>query len=270
MKRLISVLFLFLLAISTSYCYGQVLGKQSELNALAECYVKSFDEFIQRFNAEEIPAFVRTDSVEDVRYRCIVALFDLEQVNDTNSKEARRMLKFASNVCDNNTYLHITSPGIYAEAHCAFKYKKKDIDLNLILSFESRHDDYYNWVLRSANGVKEAGLVDTVFRGRINPVNNELHFSELSSAFPHMNSFVSKHHELDMLSYLAGMAESGMLLYESCQSITYYITQVPGYVFTVTQHSRRSMNSGYLIQDLIEIDDKDKDYYVYKLLGGEL
>ncbi len=265
-----SILFLLLLVLVTTDCFAQVLDSHSELNALAGCYVKSLDEFMHRFNAEEIPSFVKKDSTEDIRYRCIVALFDFEQVGSNDLDRANRILEFAADVCESNTFLHITSPGLYAEAHCAFKYKKRDVNLNLVLSYESRHEDFYNWVIVGVNGMEEAELIDTVFRGRINPVNNELHFSELSSAFPHMGGFMSKSHEFDLLSYLAGLSESGNLQYKSCQSVTYYVTHVPGYVFTITQHPRRSMNSGWLIHDLIEIDDIEKDSFVKKLIGGEL
>ena len=250
-------------------CLAQTWGSNPELNAFANYYVKSLNEFMHRFNAEEVPSFIRDTGGKDVRERCILALFDLEQVPDRESEAAQRILKFDSTVCATKTMLHITSPGLYAEARCTFKYKKKDIELNLILVYDNIRDDYYRWAIAGVNGLVEAGLIDTTAYGYIDPVQHELHFMELSQAFPHMNGYFARPRDIDPLSYMAGLAESGALQLVGCQSVTYWITQVPGYVFSVSLHPRMKMNAGWLIHDLMEVKEKDKPKIIDYLITGK-
>ncbi len=247
--------------------FSQTWGGNPQLDELANYYVKSLNEFMHRFNAEENPPFIQEGGNENLRQRCIMALFDLEQVPDGNSEAAQRIMKFDSIVCATNTMLHITDPGLYAEARCLFKYKKKDIELNLVLVYENIRDDYYRWAIAGANGLVEAGIIDTTAYGYINPVQHELHFTELSSAFPHMNGYFQREYYVDQLSFLAGLAESGTLQLVSCQTVTYWFTQVPGYVFSVSLHPRMKGNAGWLIHDLIETAEMDKLYIINYLLS---
>lgn len=251
----------------TTPCLSQTWNSDAELNALESHYVKSLNEFMRRFNAEEIPSFIKQDSGEVVRQRCIRALFDLEQVGDTLDEIAQRMLRFDSAVCANNTLLHIADTGMFAEARCLFKYKKNKIELNLVLVYENIRDNYYRWTIVGANGLVEAGLIDTTLCGYINPVQHELRFSELSGAFPHMNGYFSKQSHVDPLSFVAGLAESGTLQLVGCQSVTYWFTQVPGYVFTVSLHPRKEAYSGWLIHDLMEVSEDDKTMITNYLTG---
>ena len=248
-------------------CFAQTWGSNPELNAFANYYVKSLNEFMHRFNAEEIPQFIQEEGVENMRQRCIIALFDLEQVPDGKSEAAKRIMKFDSIVCANKAMLHITDPGLYVEARCLFNYKKKDIELNLVLVHENIRDDFYRWAIAGVNGLVEAGIIDTAAYGYINPVQHELHFTELSAAFPHMNGYFARQHDFDQLSFMAGLAESGALQLVGCQTVTYWFTQVPGYVFSVSLHPRLKGNAGWLIHDLIETTDKDKSYIINYLLS---
>lgn len=267
MVRLRIILALNMAMMIAAPSLAQTWGSNPELNAFANYYVKSLNEFMHRFNADEIPEFIQEQGGENMRQQCIIALFDLEQVPDGQSEAAQRILKFDSIVCATNTLLDIADPGLYVEAKCLFKYKKKDLELNIVLVHENIRDDYYRWAIAGVNGLVEAGIIDTTAYGYINPVQHELHFSELSSAFPHMNGYFSKHRNIDQLSFLAGLAESGTLQLVGCQTVTYWFTQVPGYVFPVSLHPRLKGNAGWLIHDLIETTDKDKSYIINYLLS---
>ena len=270
MVRVRVVLALCLVSVIAAPCLAQTWGSNPELNALARYYVKSLNEFMHRFNADEIPEFLQeAGGEENIRQRCIIALFDLEQIPDGQSEAAQRILRFDSVVCANNILLQINTPGLYAEARCAFKYKKKELDLNLVLVYDHIRDNNYRWTIAGVNGLVESGLIDTAAYGYINPVQHELYFLELGKAFPHMNGFFSSGHDMDPLSFMAGLAESGVLQLEGCHAITYWFTQVPGYIFSVSLHSRLSTNTGWLIHDLLEVKDEDKSQIINYLLSGK-
>ena len=247
-------------------CHAQTWGSTPTLDQLEQRYVKSLNEFMHRFNADEVPPYLQGDSAT-LRQKCILALFDLAQAPDLGSPKAQQMLRFDSIVCADNILLHIADSGLLTEAHCQFIYKKRTVELNLILRYELIRDGYYRWVLVGANGLAEAHLIDTSRYGYINPVNHELHLSELSHAFPTMNGHFSIQHKIDALSYLAGLAESGALQFDGCSDVVYWFTQVPGWVFSVSSHPRFDANSGWLIHDLQEMDDNTKTSFINKLKG---
>lgn len=222
---------------------------------------------MHRFNADEIPPFIIADNSDSMRMKCILALFDFEQVTDGNSPKAQQLLKFDSAVCASGLLLNIADSGFFAEAKCLFKYKKKDVTINMIMKYENIRDDYYRWTVFGVNGLGKAGLVDTSHYGYINPTNHELHFSELSQAFPTMNGHFSKQHPIDILSYMAGLCESGTLQLIGCSAVVYWFTQVPGWVFSVSSHTRMGANSGWLIHDLMEVSDEQaKRHFIEQLI----
>lgn len=258
---------LTILLLVAAPCYSQTWGSNPELNAIESYYVKSLNEFIHRFNADEIPPFISAQGDSNIREKCVIALFNLEKIPNIDSPEVRSVLQFVSAVCDSNIFLNLNSSGLYAEAQCVFKYKKQEIVLNLVLVYENIRDDYFRWTLAGVNGLVESGLLDTLHDGYINPVQHELRFSELSSVFPQMSRYISKNQSINPLSFLSGLAGSGTLQLESCQSVTYYFTQIPGYVFSVALHPRLGMNAGWLIRDLYEVDNSVKQIFINKLLG---
>lgn len=261
------LLFFCFASLFTASCFAQTWGSNPELNKFEQYYVKSLNEFMHRFNAEEVPPFIKENGGTNLRHKCILALFDLEQAPSIESEAAKRILRFDSVVCAQGTLLHIDMPGLYAEAHCVFKYKKKEIEFNLILVYERIKEDYFRWTIAGVNGLEDAGLLDTTRRGYINPVNHELHFSELESAFPHINGDFEHNHNVDKLSFVAGLAESEALKLIGCQSVTYWFTQIPGYLFSVSLHPRFGGNAGWLIHDLIEISEDEKSVFIKELKG---
>ena len=245
---------------------AQSWGSNPELNALANNMVKSLNEFMHRFNADEVPPFITDDGSGNLRRKCIVSLFDLEQVPNGESALADRITDFTATAIGNDIRLDITSPGLYAEARCRFSYKKKDIMLNLILVYENFKEDYWCWRIAGANGLEATGL-DTTRNGYISPVDHAMSFTELEKAFPNTSHFRSADSHMDQLSWLSALAQSGVLKFEGCEAVVYHFTQVPGYLFTVSMHPRKNINTGWLIHDLAETTDIGKQALINQLLG---
>lgn len=257
-----------LLLLAAPICgWAQSWGTNSELNALADNMVKSLNEFMHRFNADEVPPFIVDDGSGSLRRKCIIALFDLEQVPDGESEQAGRIMAFTNAALDNDIRLDITTPGLYAEARCRFKYRGREVEANLVLVYENYKEDYWCWTIAGANGLVEAGLIDTARTGYISPTSHALDFTELEKAFPATLRYRDRDHTVDQLTWLAAMSECGALHFEGCHEVAYYFTQVPGYVFTVSMHPRKSINTGWLIHDLIGIADNQKDSLINQLLG---
>lgn len=247
--------------------WAQSWGTNPELNALADNMVKSLNEFMHRFNADEVPPFIVDDSSGNLRRKCVISLFDLHQVPEGESALGDRIMRFVDSVLENNIRLDITTPGIYAEARSLFKHKGKSLELNLVMVYDNYRDDYWRWTLAGANGLVEAGLVDTSRSGYISPTNHAVGFTELGKAFPKTTRYWSPARSVDQLSYISALSECGSLQFDGCQEIVYYFTQVPGYVFSVTMHPRQDINTGWLIHDLVELPNEQKRSFITQLLG---
>lgn len=254
-RRLLPALVVAVL--SASPCVAQqTWGGNPVLDALAVRYVKSLNEFMHRFNADEVPDFLQAADPADRRKLCILALFDRDRIPAPDSPEAQRILWFDSAACASGTRLALSDDGLLAELRCRFRYGKREVELGLFFRYETIGDDYHCWALAGVNGLVEAGLVDTSLHGYINPVNHELHFSEFVQALPVVNGLFERGHGVDALSWFAALTASGALQFVGSTDQRYWLSQVPGWIMVVSCHPRMEGNSGWLIDDVMEVDDK--------------
>lgn len=268
-KNICKILVLILI-IHNKICVGQIFVEDSNLDYLTNAYVKSLDEFIQRFNADEFHPDIDIDNDVNLRSRSILSLFDRQRFHIEDSVVAIQLISFADTVSSKNIKLRMESEGIYAEACCLFKYKEKEIPLNIVLVFENIKDDYYKWAVVGANGLIESQLIDTINNGYISPVQHEMHFMELSDACTSdLTRFLSTGRTVDQLSFMLGMLKTGQLEFVSCKKVLFHIIQVPNYIIVVDKVNRLDNNSGYLITSLINTDRINKQNYINQLLGEE-
>lgn len=238
------------------------------LNSLTSAYVKSVDEFILRFNAEASHPGIFHEEEESLRTRSLLSLFDWQRFQIEDSIVTNFVMSFADSVCRNGTQLNIENDGIYAEAQCLFSYNRQEIPINIVLVYENIRDDYYRWSVVGANGLIESKILDTNRNGYLNPIQHELHFSDLASACESdLTRFISYDRPIDQLFFLLGMIKTRQLIFVSCYNILFHFAQVPNFIFVVNKANRLSYNSGYLINSLFRIDETNKKDYINHLLG---
>lgn len=246
--------------------YAQIIIKDTYLDVFASTYVKSIDEFMQRFNGDELHPDLDTTKVENVRLRSILTLFDLQQFQVRDSIVAKQLISFADTICKKNVRLDFES-GLYAEAKCTFLFYDKELPINLVFVYEPIQNDMYRWALAGVNGLQENHILDTSRNGYFNPTQHEVRFTELSTASANLTKYVSNHKDVDQMSYLLGMLESNQLKYLDCQKVRFHFLQVPGYIFIVDEVNRLSNNAGYLISSLIKTERPNKLEFINQLLG---
>ena len=248
--------------------FAQIDGGGSILNRLNAAYVKSIDEFILRFNEEAFHPDINYEEEENLRTRSLLSLVDWQRFQIEDSNVANLLISFVDSICWNDIRLHIDSGDIYAEAQCLFEYEHGEIPINLVFVYEHIRDNFYKWALAGANGLVENGIMDTRCKGYLNPIQHELHFSDLASACEYdLTRYISKNRTIDQLFYVLGMIKTGQLRFVSCNTVMFHFMQVPGFVFVVDKANRLSYNSGYLINSLIKIDESDKQDYIKQLTG---
>ena len=140
--------------------------------------------------------------------------------------------------------------------------------INIVFAYENIRNDYSKWAVVGATGLIEAKILDTSCNGYLNPIQHELHFSDLASACESdLTRFISYGKSIDQLFFLLGMVKTGKLKFVSCNNILFHFTHVPNYILVVDKANRLSYNSGYLINSLFKVDESNKQKYVKQLLG---
>ncbi len=247
---------------------AQIINGDPFLNSLNSACVKSVDEFILRFNAEAFHPEINHEEEENLRPRSLLSLFDWQRFQIEDSIVANFLMSFADSVCRNNIQLNMDYGGIYAEAQCQFTYNGQEIPINIVLEYENIRDDYYRWSVVGANGLIESKILDTNCNGYLNPIQHELHFSDLASACESdLTRFISYDRPIDQLFFFLGMVKTRQLKFVSCYNVLFHFTQVPNYIFVVNKANRLSYNSGYLINSLFRVEETNKQDYINRLSG---
>lgn len=261
-------LLLVVVSLYSEVCFAQIIVGDTFLDTYAATYVKSVEEFMRRFNSEEIHPDLDTTHNDNLRLRSILTLFDLQKFQVKDSTTARQIVAFADTVCHKDIRLALDGTGLFAEACCSFLYKQNEVPIDLVFVFEPVRDDIYKWAIVGANGMNENKILNNSRDGYINPTQHEVRFTELSTACKDLTRFLSVNKSVDQLSYLLGMLQSEQLKFGACNKVRFHFLQVPGYVFIVDEVNRLSNNSGYLINTLLETNGTDKQKYVSHLIGN--
>lgn len=262
-KRVLLFTIILLLAMGLQ---AQTIGRKSQLNVLQDCRVKSLEEFTERFNGNEVPDFIKNSPVPQNRRTYVAALVNTDFL-ETDKGNPAVAEGFVDAVATSNRMVSMFDSNCYAEAHCLFAYKGKEIELSLMLQLEKIREYYYKWSIVGVNGLVEAGLIPQLEDGYISPLQHEFHFDDLRNAFPHVGSCCYANTTVDQLSCLIALCESGVLKYKDCVQNDYFFFEIPGYVFLVSQKNRQDCNSGWLISNIMVVPDHEKEALIEILLG---
>ncbi len=224
--------------------------------------VKGIGEFMARFNGNEHLKFDMNfpDSIPE-RERDLITLCNLEMANSQPGfKDIFR--GFADSVAANDVKLDFIDPTWFANARCKTPYQASELKLNLLMAPHQARPGRYCWTLVDVGGSDAIAMADTTKWVGISPTDNELDFMELAefseTMRPHFAGIRKPGHDIDYLSAFVALVQAGVMTINHCDKITYYFLSVPGYIFTVDFFNRDSVNSGWLISQIIPIDDEAK------------
>jgi hypothetical protein len=251
--------------------------------------VKQLSEFIDRFNYQK--DFLNHDIGPEfksiiTRYDYIRLLFDNEdkRFDPDMEDDTYKILvdMFIHEVCSDSIYIDCYSEQIFAELTCQISINGKNEEIRMLLKRESDHG--LKWSIVS---------VDQNFNGRtayqpskrpdssandsseiyIPPLSNETNFIDLKVLLNdqnNLNNLSSRDCVEENVLVFYDMIQSGVLKYQHVKSTTYHILDIPGWVVVVSNFHRNTNNSGWLISDLLSIDDVSnyfKEKYAYSVPG---
>lgn len=246
------------------------LGEPDYFDVLFYRSVKSCDEFMCRFNEEEFfPELDKND--EELGQKNMMLLFDYQLSKELGKEKfLQDVWKFYDAVKNNNIKLKYDSKKWFAEARVAFTYRKKNVELGLVLQPEKAPKGLDCWTIVGITDLDQIGYKDSTGRLVISPEQHETEFMELESDFKfsakEFSQFRSYETKLDALSYFFALVESGSLVFNKRVSTTYHFFDVPTYVFRVTYFNRKNSNTGWLITSYQEVNNKEKNKILKKLL----
>jgi hypothetical protein len=259
---------------------AQVLESNSVGDRNFAFQVKHLEEFFERFNDVKttyLAQYIKNKypGVSIDRPTLIKGLFNNEEKNwDTD-----QLNEFVNQVTDSVTpiLLDFYSGEWFAETLCKCIYKGKVINVRIILKILGNEHDGSKWLLESAHAAdidleSDSMPSGIILRSKkfINPLSHITYFAGMTKAlndrkhiYDYLDSgFISSSSSRKFLNVLLRKK----LTYEYVKKITFHFLQIDGWVFTVNEFNRESVNSGWLISSMQKALPFEKITYKEKLL----
>lgn len=250
---------------AANWSFAQTILPDVTLDHSFSVYVKSVNEFMQRFNGEELhPNVKKTDA--DSRSKNLMWLFNFDVKDKT--KMLPKMQRFIKRVVDSGTQLNFNDSTWFAEVGIVAKYKGQNVSLMLYLRTDPTPKPNYCWKLCGLKGLDKTGLFTPGKQSGISNIEHELNFAELQSIFKNdkanLFNYISTHNHIDQLSAFLALCKTGQMSFVQVEKVGFVFTSVPDYIFRIKEYGRRSDNAGWLISSFEECNDKQT--FINKLI----
>jgi len=257
-------------------CRAQMLDKEDESKLYAE--TKQVNQFFRRFNGEEdekgeryYPRDKQYRS-EKLRRQYIGMLFDAN--NGGISSDLK--VQFGKTVLDktNPVILDFHGGNWFSEVHTTFTMNGKSEPVTLFMELEKDHEGS-KWVISRVY----ASMFDPYFKrdttkvGKfLHPLSHELDFMNLRKAFNYTDSisqFTVKRFVPDHLSLFLYEIKKGNLKFKTVEDVKFHFFQVNGWYFELSEFNRSGYNSGWLISNLVKVNNDSEKNLLRKYLYYE-
>lgn len=269
------LVIIFCIIFSSYHVQAQLVGDMDDESKLyAE--TKQVNQFFRRFNGEEDEKGERYYP-NDKQYRnaklrknYLGILFD---ASNTGLSPALKT-QFAKEVLDKNIILNFHGGSWFSEVHTTFTMNGKNEPVTLFMELEKDHEGS-KWVISKVY----AAMFDSYFRrdttkvGRfIHPMSHELAFMNLRKAFNHPDSasqFTVKRFRPDHLSVFLYEIKKGNLKFKTVGEVKFHFLQINGWYFELSEFNRPGNNTGWLISNLVKINNETEKDLIRKHLYYE-
>ena len=259
---------------------AQVIESSAEREKMFVFEVKHIDEFMERFNFEQnslIISYVKMNypGVRIDKGSLVTNLFNRQNKNWIKSDVDSFFNQVISPA--HPVELDFYSNRWYAEAVCVFMYKGKPAEVILVLRIQQVANGGAKWVITGAHSralpilkTPAVSLTDKPGFKFLNPMSHATNFMSLSGALSDKSN-IRDYLDSGFFDYPASLAFINALLknqlqYNYVKKITYHFLQVDGWIFTVNNFNRKSVNSGWLISRLQRATEQEKIAYRNLLL----
>lgn len=239
---------------------------------------KQVNQFFRRFNGEEdekgnryYPGDKQFRS-ERLRKQYLRILFDESNTNISSSLKAA----FVSDIVKSpeSTILNFHGGNWFSELHTTFSMNGKNQRVILFMVLE-KHRLGTRWVIQKvhADMFEPYFSKDTVRMGKfLHPMSHELDFMNLRKAFINkdsINEFVVKRFVPDHLSLFLYEVKKGNLKFKSVDEVRFHFFQIDGWYFGISEFNRPGYNTGWLISNLVRLNNPSEKDLLRKYLYYE-
>ncbi|MCK5078746.1 MAG: hypothetical protein KAR09_02315 [Bacteroidales bacterium] len=278
LKMIFAPAIFFLLVFIPCHAQSQTFGdfKYDETELYAE--TKQVNQFFRRFNGEEDKQGERLYEKDrdfrtyKLRKKYVPTLFNLESsiLNDAGKE------KFSELVLekDKPVFLDFHGGAWLCELNTLFIYEGREQELTLFLVLQEEvvgskwvidgvyFEPFYDLLKKPDN----SNFNDSKF---LHPLSHEVGFMNIFRVFNESDSleyFGNKYFQPDYLSLFFYEIKKGRLEFKTVKDLKFHFFQIDGWYFELTYFNRAGYNSGWLISNLLEIDEKNRDIllnYIY-------
>lgn len=234
--------------------------------------VKILDEFIRRFNYEQVAEKDLTKNEENIEHKALLlSLFDEEYAKKATKKTINDITAFVNQITDPKKPVKLAyhDKGWYAKSTWEAQLDGKPVKLLITLVTEYEPNKS-KWSIShvEADFLEEIKLV----KQSLSPVTHDLDFMQIKKALKsgegNLSGYAVENHTEQALTKFFALIESGHLTLLQAPRPTYVFTQVPDWVFELNYFERKGNNTGWRIGYLQRIVEIDKSKY-NKYLGLE-
>jgi hypothetical protein len=250
----------------------QVLDQDDKFEELTAA-TKQVNQFFRRFNGEEDLNGDRFQEGDKryheykVRKQYLPVLID-QSVSTGSSEASMEFVKFVNDKRD-PVYLDHHIDDWFAEVSSVFKWNNKNVPVTLLMKFKAQGLGY-EWVIDdvSISKFEELFTKDTSKnKPFIHPMSHELGFMSLRKAFAEgmaPESYTMDDFKPDFLTLFLFEIKSRRMIFSSVQTVKFHYFGVPGWYFELSNFNRPGFSSGWLISNLVTVDQVQtemlKDY----------
>lgn len=229
---------------------------------LYKARVKLIDEFFDRFNGKKSrPDIKETDTL--YRKKNLLVLFDSALFKANKEKTLEEVKDLVDTIVTSKTQINYSDTTWFAKAVCHGKFKGKEVTFVLYLTVENRKEDMFKWVISKAEGelfkLKPSKKAENIM---LMPDDHETNFMSLhritTEKDDYITNYAQKNFAVDETSVFFSYVYSGLLDIENINELEFTFLQVPGYIFTVKDVFRETLNSGWLISSYEKMDEEEK------------
>ncbi len=263
------LVYLLLLAFAGFSQIGD-FSANNDSDALEAFYAetKQVNQFIRRFNAEENNQGVKLSSQDaqyhsnTLRHQYIPMLFD--QQNTEISELLKRAFVNDVTLADAPKYLDFHGGDWFGEATVRFKRGNKTVYITLLMKLVDENLGS-KWVIDDVRYNPYEGLYasDEKSASRfLHPLSHELDFMNLDKVFrdkQHTGDYFKKDFQACKLSMFLYELLNGSLEFEYVTDVKFHFFQLEGWYFEISELNRTGLNRGWLITNLIKLENGQKE-----------
>ena len=267
-QKLFILVLVILSAITVSGQSGSLNGFTEDETVLYTMN-KQVGQFVKRFNMEE-DQYGKVLSTNDKRYHdndlrqsLLPGMFD--KYNPRTSGKLKQFFMDDVTDKDSSIFLNFNDENWYAEVSTTYMADGAEVNIILYLTLEKENLGS-KWIISNVWYSYFPSLfpvIDSAEQTKyfLHPMSHELDFMNLHKALEkpdHIQLYASQQYRPDFLTLFFYQTKTGRLKFKQINDVKFHFFQIPDWYFELSYFNRSDTNSGWLISNLIYVNETDK------------